>query len=81
MADDKSGARELVSYSFSVVFANDKLIDADELAMLERIALRDGKLDDGEREVLRNIFARAEGRPIAPEVREEIHRFREVYGV
>ena len=45
----KSGAKDLVIYSFTVVFANDNIIDADDLAMMEKIALRAGGVDYHER--------------------------------
>ena len=43
---EKSRAKELVGYSFLVVFANDDTIDEKELAMIERLALEDGVVDD-----------------------------------
>jgi len=60
-----SRARELAGYSFLVVFANDRTIDDAELAMLERLALEDGVVDDAEREVLRNIFNRVTPEQVA----------------
>ena len=77
----ESNARRLAAYSFLVVFANDGTIDAAELAMIERLALEDRQIDDREREVLRNIFARAEAAGLAPEVRAEIQDFRARFGV
>ena len=71
-----SRARELAGYSFLVVFANDRTIDDAELAMLERLALEDGVVDDAEREVLRNIFNRVTPEQVAESVRAEMERFR-----
>jgi len=71
-----SDHRALASYSFLVAFANDGLLDADELAMLERIALRDGQIDDEEKTVLRQIFARAMEHGVDDQVSVEIQRFR-----
>ena len=53
-----SRARELACYSFLVVFANDSIADEREVAMLKRLALEDGVVDDAEKEVLRAVFAR-----------------------
>ena len=55
--EPKSTAKQLMGYSFLVVFANDGNIDEKELAMLERIALRDDVIDDDERRVLKKIFS------------------------
>lgn len=81
MTDDSipetSGADDLIRYSFLVVFADDKLIDDDELDMLQRLALRDGPvLDDKERDVLSAIFARADMAKMDPEVVAEIEEFK-----
>ena len=74
-------SQEITCYSFLVVFANDDLIDERELAFLESLALQDGRVDDEERSVLRNIFARAERAELAPAVRTEIERSKKEYGI
>ena len=51
-----------MQYSFLRVFANDGTIDAEELAMLEKLALEDGSVDPRERDVLSRIFARVRRR-------------------
>jgi hypothetical protein len=76
-----SRAKELAGYSFLVVFANDRTIDDAELAMLERLALEDGVVDDAEREVLGNIFGRVTPEQVAETVRAEIERFRERHAI
>jgi len=78
---EKSKAQELASYSFLVVFANDDTISEAELGMLERLALGDGVVDDAERAVLRDIFARANEAHLTPVVSEEIARFRREYDI
>lgn len=79
----KSGSawNAIMQYSFLRVFANDGTIDADELSMLERLALEDGRVDEEERNVLSRIFARIDADSVAPEVWEEICRFKERYGI
>ena len=73
---NQSRARDLIGYSFLVMFANDDTIDENELAMLEKLALEDGKVDDEEREVLRNLFSRVDRDYVAEKVWHEIERFR-----
>ena len=72
---NQSRARDLIGYSFLVMFANDDTIDENELAMLEKLALEDGKVDDEEREVLRNLFSRVDKDYVADKVWREIERF------
>jgi len=76
-----SAAREIAGYSFLVVFANDGTIDENELRLIERLALRDGVVDDDERTVLENVFARVRPEDLDPAVRDEIARFRGAVGM
>lgn len=76
-----SAAEEILSYSFLRVFASDGVIDARELDMIERLALRDGVIDRKERAVLGRIFDRVDPERLDPEVRRDIHRFREDYDI
>jgi len=77
----QSNAEAMRRYAFLVMFANDDTIDASELAFLEHLALSDREVDDAEREVLRNIFARVDSRELTDQVREEIARFRAKYSI
>ncbi|HSO45434.1 MAG TPA: hypothetical protein VLQ47_07920 [Rhodoferax sp.] len=65
-----------MQYSFLHVFANDGLIDQQELQMLERLALQDGVIDERERSVLANVFARVNETALEPDVWAEIQRFK-----
>ena len=76
-----SAAQEILSYSFLRVFANDGVIDAAELAMIERLALRDGVIDRKERAVLGRIFDRVDTDKLEPEVLRDIEAFREEYDI
>ncbi|MCC6706474.1 MAG: hypothetical protein IT492_02840 [Gammaproteobacteria bacterium] len=76
-----SRAADLIGYSFLVMFANDGVIDADELHFLERVALDDGEIDDDERRALRAIFARADALKMSAEVAAEIAQFRAQYAI
>jgi hypothetical protein len=81
MSDADSAWNPIMQYAFLHVFANDDTIDAGELAMLERLALADGQVDDREREVLSRIFARANPEHMTAEVRESIQRFKARYAI
>lgn len=65
-----------MQYSFLRVFANNGTIDADELAMLERLAMRDGVMDERERSVLASILARVTPITVTAEVWESIEQFK-----
>lgn len=78
---ESSKARELIGYSFLVVFANDEQISGDELAMLEKLALEDHQIDEAERDALKRIFARADRETIAEQVMTEIDRSKNQYGI
>jgi uncharacterized membrane protein YebE (DUF533 family) len=71
----------IMQYSFLRVFANDGTIDAGELAMIERLALEDGLVDDQERAVLGRIFDRVSAKTVSDEVWQEITRFKARYQI
>jgi len=81
MSAGNSSWNAIMQYSFLRVFANDGSIDADELAMMERLALSDAQVDDRERAVLAQIFARVSSETVTAEVWTEICRFKEQYGI
>ena len=76
-----SSWNEIMQYSFLAVFANDGRVDAAEMAMLQKLALRDGTVDDRERAVLSRIFAKVQPDSVTPEVWEEIRRFKTKYEI
>lgn len=78
---NNSSVKQLIAYSFLVVFANDDTIDEAELKMLEKLALEDGVVDDQEKQVLRNLFSRVTPDMLSDAVREEIHNFREEHDI
>lgn len=79
--EPKSGAKQLMGYSFLVVFANDDTISEGELRMLEKIALEDKQIDEDEKRVLRKIFSRVTKEQLADAVWDEMTRFREKYDI
>lgn len=66
----------IMQYSFLRVFADDGTISADELAMFQRLALRDGVVDERERSVLSQIFGRVNEQAVSTEVWEGIASFK-----
>ena len=80
MSND-SAWNAIMQYSFLSVFAKDGVIDAEELGMLERLALRDGQVDDEERAVLSKVFARVTEQTAEPIVWAEIQRFKREFGI
>jgi hypothetical protein len=81
MSSGSSSWNAIMQYSFLRIFANDGSIDADELAMLERLALSDTKVDDREGAVLAQIFARISSNTVTPEVWTEICRFKQQHDI
>jgi len=81
MPNNGSSWNAIMQYSFLHVFANDGLIDRDELQMLERLALQDGTVDDQERDVLMRVFARVNPQTVDPAVWDEIQRFKTKFGI
>jgi hypothetical protein len=81
MANEGSSWNAIMQYSFLHVFANDGLIDRDELQMIERLALQDGAVDSQERDVLARVFARVNPATVEPEVWAEIERFKAQFDI
>ncbi len=71
----------ILRYSLLRVFANNPGMDAEELAMIEQLALRDGVVDDREREILGRMFARLNEQNVPKDVWEEIGRFKAEHGI
>ena len=76
-----SNANAIMQYSFLYVFANDSTIDAQELAMLKRLALEDGVVDDQERDILSRIFGRVTEQSVPEGVWDEICLFKAKYQI
>lgn len=75
-----SGWNAIMQYAFLRIFANDGRLDQDELAMLERLAMADGQVDERERRTLSTILARAEV-GASDEVHQSISAFRARYDI
>ena len=80
-ARDGGRAREIMQYSFLSALADDGTIDADELAFIKQLALRDGLVDVDEREVLATLFSRLSPDAVDPDVWVEIEAFMKAHGI
>lgn len=81
MTNISSNWNAIMQYSFIRIFANDGTIDADELAMLERLAMADGQVDDRERNVLTTIFSRINADTVSADVLEGIQKFKALHQI
>ena len=66
-------------YASIPIFANDGIVDADELDSLVEIALRDGQLDNDEKRVLQNIFAQLRQHEVGENVWARVNDLRKKY--
>jgi len=77
----KNTGNAMLRYSLLRVFGNNPGMDAEELAMIEQLALRDGVVDDRERAILGRIFARISEHNVPKDVWDEICRFKAEHGI
>lgn len=81
MTEVSSNWNAIMQYSFIRIFANDGTIDRDELAMLERLAMADGLVDDRERNVLASIFSRINPQSVSADVLQGIEKFKALHRI
>lgn len=78
---EEGKAKQIMSYSFLVAFANDGTLDKGEVEFMEKLALKDGVVDEEEKKVFRHIFSRVEKATVAEDTWQEICRFRKDYDI
>ena len=76
---DQSGVE--LAYASLAVFADDGTIDLGELNFVLGIALRDGKISDSEREVLRSLFDRVLEPSVTAEVWKRLKAVRKLHRI
>ena len=76
-----SKAKAIMSYSFLVAFANDGTLDKAEVQFIKKLALKDGIVDEDEKDILRRIFDRVADDNLTEDTRAEIASFREMYDI
>jgi hypothetical protein len=70
-----------LAYSSIPVFADDGTIDMGELNFLMGIALRDDRIDEDEKRILKSIFDKVSAKDVTPRVWERIEAIRSKYGI
>ncbi|PCJ53272.1 MAG: hypothetical protein COA73_15460 [Candidatus Hydrogenedentota bacterium] len=85
MGEDQKDGRDLSSiqlaYASLAMFADDGTLDIDELNMLLDVALRDGVITDGEKEVLRGVFNRILEPDVTADVWQRMQEARQLHGI
>ncbi len=76
-----SDADRIRAYSFLKAFADDGTIDAHELRFMEKLALKDGVVDEAEIRVLSKIFARLDRDKVSADVWAEIQELKRRYRI
>jgi hypothetical protein len=70
-----------LAYASLAFLADDGELDMDELNTLLDIALRDGEITDGEKDILRNVFNRITEPDVTAEVWVRIQEARAQHGI
>ena len=70
-----------LAYASLALYADDGQLDMDELNTLLDIALRDGVISTGEKEVLRGVFNRITEPDVTAEVWSRIQDLRQQYSI
>ena len=70
-----------IAYSAIRVFADDGTLDLGELNFLMGLALKDGKVDEDEKRVLRNIFDKVNRRDVTSLVWSRMEEARRKHGI
>lgn len=82
MSDEKkSQAKDIMSYSFLVAFANDGTLDTSEVEFMKRLALEDDVIDEKEKRVFRQIFSRISEDKVSVDTWAEITKFRREFDI
>ena len=70
-----------LAYASLALYADDGTLDIEELNMLIDVALRDGVINDGEKEVLRGVFNRILEPNVDADVWKRIQGVRDKHGI
>lgn len=71
--DQTAASREMLFRSISC-FSDDGKLDVEELDQIMEIALRDGKVDEAEKKVLKNILYNLTSADLTPELWERVEQ-------
>jgi hypothetical protein len=85
MDNERKNDRDLstiqLAYASLAMFADDGTLDIEELEMLLEVALRDGVITDGEKEVLRGVFNRILEPDVTADVWQRMQEVRQLHGI
>lgn len=70
-----------LAYATLALFADDGALDMEEVDTLLDVALRDGVITDGEKDVLRGVFNRITEPDVTAEVWQRIQHLRHQHGI
>ncbi len=70
-----------LAYATLALFADDDELDIDELNTLIDIALRDGIISEGEKDILRGVFNRITEPDVTAEVWKRMREVRTQHGI
>mgnify|MGYP001057494662 CR=1 FL=1 len=81
-SDDKNNDSTIeLAYASLALFADDGALDMEEVNTLLDVALRDGTISNGEKEVLRGVFNRLTEPDVTADVWSRIQDVRSQHGI
>jgi hypothetical protein len=80
-SEEKDNSTIELAYASLALFADDGGLDMEEVNSLLDIALRDGVITDGEKDVLRGVFNRLTEPDVTAEVWQRIQDVRHQHGI
>ena len=84
-ANDTAGPEDESSvelaYASLALWADDGKLNLDELDTLLHIALRDGVINDREKEVMRGLFNRVHEEDVTADVWDRVQQIRKLYSI
>jgi len=80
-AEEQDNSTIELAYASLALFADDGALDMQEVDTLLDVALRDGVITDGEKDVLRGVFNRLTEPDVTAEVWQRIQDVRQQHGI
>jgi len=80
-AEEQDNSTMELAYASLALFADDGALDMQEVDTLLDVALRDGVITDGEKDVLRGVFNRLTEPDVTAEVWQRIQDVRQQHGI
>ena len=80
-AEEQDNSTMELAYASLALFADDGALDMQEVDTLLDVALRDGVITDGDKDVLRGVFNRLTEPDVTAEVWQRIQDVRQQHGI